>query len=731
MPQIINTNIASLNAQRNLNASQGDANVALERLSSGLRINSAKDDAAGLAISERFQSQISGLNQAQRNANDGISLAQTAEGAMDEITNNLQRIRELAVQSANATNSISDRQALNQEVQQRIEEINRIASQTSFNGLKVLDGTFSTQTFQVGANTGETIAISGLDSRGSQIGSVMKETSGLASFAVEQGATGETPINVSSLDLGTTVTADITLGGELLNVDTSSVSDVNTLATAINNAITTNGNLTGISAAVSGDGSSIVFSNTESTNLSADISISDSTGSQVSVTGTDFSLAPTPVTNSSTQLVSGADGLDLTADIIVSFNIDNGSGSSPVSFTVTGNTATNLGELATAISDELSDAGYGDLSVVANGTALDLENASTDTSYALDTVSLSDSTTTVTAPSVNGAVATTGTSPSDALADFGSAIDLDSGVTGSFVVNDGAADTTVNFTLAAGTGNTMTDLNDAINTALADAGLDGDLSAAINGGTATQIDLSNSSTSANYSISGFNAADGGTVNSVTSTAPLTAAKSITLADKFADGESYNFNIDINGTAYEFEGITSLNDIVSQVNAQSNDTHIEAHLNADNDEIFFSSQFGEPFTVDIQADLNGDGTFDAATETIEPLVATVEDDTQTVNDIDISTREGADIAMISVDYAIDTINGFRAQLGAVQNRFESTIQNLSTTSENLSASNSRIRDADFAAETAELARTQVLQSAGLSVLAQANARPQQVLQLLQG
>src|SRR5690606_25615621 len=118
MPQVINTNIASLNAQRNLNASQGDANVALQRLSSGLRINSAKDDAAGLAISTRFESQITGLNMAQRNANDGISLAQTAEGALDQVTANLQRIRELAVQSANATNSTSDRQALNQEVQQ-------------------------------------------------------------------------------------------------------------------------------------------------------------------------------------------------------------------------------------------------------------------------------------------------------------------------------------------------------------------------------------------------------------------------------------------------------------------------------------------------------------------------------------------------------------------------------------------------------------------------------------
>src|SRR5690606_19844081 len=140
MPQVINTNIASLNAQRNLNSTQSDANVALQRLSSGLRINSAKDDAAGLAISERFQSQITGLNMAQRNANDGISLAQTTEGALNEITNNLQRIRELAVQSANASNSPSDREALNAEVQQRIQEINRISGQTSFNGLKILDG---------------------------------------------------------------------------------------------------------------------------------------------------------------------------------------------------------------------------------------------------------------------------------------------------------------------------------------------------------------------------------------------------------------------------------------------------------------------------------------------------------------------------------------------------------------------------------------------------------------
>jgi len=159
MALTINTNVMSLNAQRNLSTSGTQLATSLQRLSSGLRINSAKDDAAGLAISDRMTTQITGLNQAARNANDGISLAQTTEGALQEVTNNLQRIRELAVQSANATNSDSDRAALDQEVQQRIAEIDRIAGQTSFNGRKVLDGSFGNATFQVGANVGETIAV--------------------------------------------------------------------------------------------------------------------------------------------------------------------------------------------------------------------------------------------------------------------------------------------------------------------------------------------------------------------------------------------------------------------------------------------------------------------------------------------------------------------------------------------------------------------------------------------
>ena len=161
MSSVINTNVASLNAQRNLSASQNSLNTSIQRLSSGLRINSAKDDAAGLAISDRMNSQIKGMNQATRNANDGVSMAQTAEGALSSSGDILQRIRELAVQSSNASNTSSDRQALQTEVTQLGSELNRIASTTSFNGQNLLDGTMGTANFQVGANAGQLISANG------------------------------------------------------------------------------------------------------------------------------------------------------------------------------------------------------------------------------------------------------------------------------------------------------------------------------------------------------------------------------------------------------------------------------------------------------------------------------------------------------------------------------------------------------------------------------------------
>jgi flagellin len=184
MPQTINTNVMSLNAQRNLNASQGSLAISLQRLSSGLRINSARDDAAGMAITERFTAQIRGLDQAARNANDGISLAQTAEGALVEVGNNLQRIRELAVQASNATNSQSDRDALQLEVAQALAEIDRVADQTQFNGVKLLDGSFTGAVFQVGANAGETITLTSIsDSNIAALGSVSQATGGALSVA--------------------------------------------------------------------------------------------------------------------------------------------------------------------------------------------------------------------------------------------------------------------------------------------------------------------------------------------------------------------------------------------------------------------------------------------------------------------------------------------------------------------------------------------------------------------
>lgn len=183
MPQVINTNMASLNAQRNLTMSQSSLTTALQRLSSGLRINSAKDDAAGMSISSRMTSQINGLNQATRNANDGISLSQTAEGALNSVVDNLQRIRTLALQSANATNSSSDRSSLDLEVQSLLAEVQRVSTTTQFNGLNLLDGTFSASQFQVGANANQTISVSMAGASTTQLGSYQQTGTAVTSTA--------------------------------------------------------------------------------------------------------------------------------------------------------------------------------------------------------------------------------------------------------------------------------------------------------------------------------------------------------------------------------------------------------------------------------------------------------------------------------------------------------------------------------------------------------------------
>ena len=320
MASTINTNISSLTAQRNLGTSQASLTTSIQRLSSGLRINSAKDDAAGLAISERFTSQIRGLNQAARNANDGISLAQTAEGAMQSASNILQRVRELAVQSANASNSAGDRQALQAEVGQLVAELDRIGQTTEFNGSKLLDGTFGTAQFQVGANANQTIIAAtanlrtnvygnnqNLASNGSGIGASATQATagtngvttgtvaingylGTGSLTVAVSATAKATadqINALKSTTGVTATAatEVHLGGmaavgsysltlegdnvgaaRTISFTLTSATGTDRLSAAVS-AINDQAAKTGINATLSSDGTQVILSNATGNNI--------------------------------------------------------------------------------------------------------------------------------------------------------------------------------------------------------------------------------------------------------------------------------------------------------------------------------------------------------------------------------------------------------------------------------------------------------------------------------
>jgi flagellin len=464
MAQVISTNIASLNAQRNLNKSQSAMSTSLQRLSSGMRINSAKDDAAGLAISERFTAQIRGLNQAVRNSNDGISLAQTAEGALGEVTTNLQRVRELAVQSANATNSASDRAAMQQEVSQLVAEIDRVAGQTNFNGVKLLDGSFSAQAFQVGANVGETISVS----------SITNATK--AGLGLDNGTASATSMAVT----GTALAAgDISING----------TDVGAAA----------GTAKAIAAAI------------------------DATSTTVSATAT---------------------------------------------------TSVNMGAFT-------NDAG------AANGSV-----------YTLD---------------VQGVA--------------------------------------ISRTAAGGTGILAADLDTALGTQAANL------------------------TSAGISYTG-----------------TFAGGNLTFTD--ADGD---------------------NIVVDQT--QTGTTATTATAEGTKRGTVSITSTGEDLVIAGSA-----GGLTAAGLSAGTTASTG-------NTLDVSTVDGANAVITAVDAALNTVNGSRATLGAVQNRFESVVNSLNTSSESLSAARSRIQDTDFAAETANLTKSQILQQAGTAMLSQANSLPQNVLSLL--
>ena len=483
----VNTNVNSLTAQRNLGMSSNALSQSIQRLSSGLRINSAKDDAAGLAISERFTAQIRGLNQATRNANDGISLAQTAEGALKASGDILQRVRELAVQSANASNSAGDRQALQAEVGQLVSELDRISQTTEFNGTKLLDGTFGTQKFQVGANANQTITATTGNLRTTAYGNNQINAAGGAATLAAAGANNTT---------AGTVAINGALGSATLTIAVNSTAQANAAKV---NAQTAN---TGVSATAQTD-VSLTFSATGSYSLTLQ---SDNTTTQA----VSFSLSA----------VATADGLSAAVAAI------------------------NDQSAKTGVTAALNTA----------GTAVILTNAS---------------------------------------------------------------------------GNDITVSDTAV----------------ANGGNVTLQKLDSTG-----------AASGATA---VLTADVTAASATTVGYIILDSEK-SFATDTTTT-------NAFTDLGSTLNK--------------------------------------------------------------VSGIDITTFVNATNALKTVDSALAFVSGERAKLGALQSRFETSISNLQITSENLSASRSRIQDADFAMETANLSRAQILQQAGTAMVAQANQIPQGVLALL--
>ena len=529
MAAIINTNIQSLNAQRNLSSSQSSLATSMQRLSSGLRINSAKDDAAGLAISERMSTQVRGLTVAARNANDGISLAQTAEGALSSVGNNLQRIRELAVQARNATNSDEDRAALNAEVQQLKSEVTRISQQTTFNGTKLLDGSFTDMAFQVGANQGDTINISGIAN--------------------------------------------------------ASISALGSWDSAVTNAVV---------KGVIPDGGAVKATATNSVASGA------------------FATATSTAADQEVKLTVGG---------------------------------VTIFEKKSAASGETV-------------TKADIDNALT--------------------PTVQNALKNAGITFS------GSAV----------------GDNLV-FSRADGK-----DLTIALSNTFGTAGT-------------------------GFAGTGFVGSHVGGTTAVDANFTKIGAGQFTLQGVKPDGTPGDVvDIEVGTASNAADRATAL---AASVNAQTHKTGVTASVI--NGQLSLESKYGD---FKVGSSLGADKLADATGLTAGASGAVLGDiayakGTAQIGfaDLDISSTKGADNAILAMDAALMAVNGARATLGAVQSRFETTVENLSVTTENLSAARSRIMDADFAVETANLSRSQILQQAGTAMVAQANQLPQQVLQLLQG
>ncbi len=577
MPLVINTNVASLNSQRQLMNSGNALDKATERLSSGQRINSAKDDAAGLAISNRMTSQIRGLDQAIRNANDGVSLVQTAEGALQEVTNMLQRIRELSIQSANGIYNDIDRKTLDAEVQQLKKEMDRISETTSFNGQKLLDGTMKGTFLQVGSQANETMDVS--------IGSFSTTAMGGSSGDIVGEATAAGLGDLKALAAG-----DLIVNGEPLSLIPAAVTNLNDALKLWNDDLDGKGaNITSlVQYTASGAGSGVLRSPTETLTLA----------------------------------YTDGDGL-------------------PQSYVITG--TNDMKELVAKINAEtgieatLTDGGKLVLTAV-GGTSLVVTDTSTG----------------------GGGSGT----PAAATTNF------------SLVFNDESADKRGVLIQAAGA---------AVATELQALGID------------------------------VQDADGNLLGTA-----ITSATTNVLQE----GDLIINGVAIGKITGQGVAADTLAETIRVINLSSSETGVVAFAGGTN-QIALRSANGEEVSIKYGDTAN-------VTDVLAITGFQERNDTEgvgSVASIKIDTYEGAQRAIKIVDKALEQVNATRADLGAVNNRLDFTMSNLANVSEKTSASRARIVDADFAAETAALSRAQVLQQAAQAMLAQANARPEQVLQLL--
>ena len=712
MAQVINTNIPSLNAQRNLNTSQSALATSLQRLSSGLRINSAKDDAAGLAISDRMTSQIRGLNQAARNANDGVSLAQTAEGALSEVGTNLQRIRELAVQSANATNSASDRTSLNAEVQQLLSEIQRVATTSQFNGQNILDGTFTAAQFQVGANANQTITASTGNSQISAIGTYKAAATAVTGADLVGGdlyinstAVGAAAGNAESI--ATSINAVSTQTGVTASGSTS-VTGSNTLHKAVgilSGDLVINGvniGAVGGASTIAAQGSSIAAAiNLKTTQTGVSAVANATTGALTLSSSTGKNIAITSGTDVGASRVEAASGLEVTSATRY-VNDLTFAGTAGVT-TLTANTTIadtdtfTLQGVTFAFGAAASDPGAGSTTynvamktgtAATDGTALRVAMQLAKTNGDLKNVNITGATDTVIITSTIGTSSTSPTAVTGAAGLLHMATNTQS-------VGAGPA---MGATLSVG-GQTFQFLGagGAITTA-------GNIAVSIGAtGVATATNFATALSSQNSSTTAPNYVTGSRIGAaVTLTSNLLGSAGLA---------------EVNGNNTSVTGITGTNSATGTSGVTDDNTGSTQSTSRGTLTLNSASTFS----------LNGSsGTANGLTYSgLTGGNVTL----SSISTVDISTVAGANSAISLLDGALSQVATIRGSMGALQNRFMSVVSSLTASSENLSSARSRIQDADYAAETAALTRNQILQQAGVAMLAQANALPNTVLSLL--